>query len=156
MRSSLPTHGFKPSRAESPSRFIGLRERGAIFLCAVLTALVLSVALVAAQDHQHVVPPQAPELSTHERPVIHAVRVEKAPRIDGVWDEQEWANIPAVDTFTQQEPRIGEAATERTEVRVAYDGGHLYLSVHAYDSHPEEIVASEMRRDSDRLLDEDN
>jgi hypothetical protein len=41
-------------------------------------------------------------------------------------------------------------------VRVLYDGKTLHIGVHAFDLQPSSIVATEMRRDSDRLLDEDN
>src|SRR4029077_9614949 len=50
----------------------------------------------------------------------------------------------------------GDKATERTEVRVMYDGKSLLIAVHAFDAQPSAIVAPEMRRDADRLLDEDN
>jgi hypothetical protein len=39
---------------------------------------------------------------------------------------------------------------------VLYDGKTLHIAVHAFDVQPSAIVAPEMRRDSDRLLDEDN
>ena len=108
------------------------------------------------QDHQHE-QQGAPRIDTRtERPVLKAVKIEKAPKIDGVLDEPVWDTVPKMDQFTQQEPRIGEPATERTEVRVAYDNKHLYIAVHAYDSDPSGIIATEMRRDSDRLMDEDN
>jgi hypothetical protein len=94
--------------------------------------------------------------SSRERPEMRATRVAKGPRIDGVLDDQVWASAEPIDHFTQQEPHEGEAATERTEVRAIYDGRQLYFAVHAYDAVPSAIVATEMRRDSDRLLDEDN
>ena len=61
-----------------------------------------------------------------------------------------------IDTFTQQEPVNGQPATERTEVRILYDSGNLYIGVHAFDSDPDHLVATEMRRDSARIMDEDN
>ena len=61
-----------------------------------------------------------------------------------------------VEQFVQQEPEEGDPATERTEVRVLYDARHLYIGVHAFDSDPSGIIATEMRRDSDRILEEDN
>jgi len=39
---------------------------------------------------------------------------------------------------------------------VLYDGRSLLIGVHAFDATPQGIVATERRRDSDRLLDEDN
>ena len=87
---------------------------------------------------------------------LEALRVEESPIIDGRLDEPIWDRAPVIDRFTQQEPHEGEGATERTEVRVVYDAGHLFIGVHAFDRDPDGIVASEMRRDSNRLLDEDN
>ena len=91
-----------------------------------------------------------------ERLSIQAVSAPQPPRIDGVLDEQAWAAAPMIDEFTQQEPRLGSAATERTEVRVLFDSRHIYIGVHAFDSQPSSITATEMRRDSDRLLNEDS
>jgi len=104
-----------------------------------------------AQSHQH-----AAADSHRERYSIPAIRVDQPPKIDGVLDDEVWKKAPLVEEFTQQEPREGAAASERTEVRVLYDGKTLHIGVHAFDVQPSAIVATEMRRDSDRLLDEDN
>jgi len=87
---------------------------------------------------------------------VTAVRIEQGPAIDGATDEAVWQRAAVIREFTQQEPVEGAPATERTEVWVLYDQDNLYLAVHAFDSQPEGIIATEMRRDSDRLLDEDN
>jgi hypothetical protein len=87
---------------------------------------------------------------------VDAVRVEQRPRIDGVLDEALWQDAAVIDQFFQQEPDEGAPATEKTEVRVLYDGSSLFLGVRAFDSNPEGVVATEMRRDGDRILDEDN
>ena len=87
---------------------------------------------------------------------VRAVRVDQGPNIDGVLDDAIWVRAPLVDQFVQQEPDEGAPATERTEVRILYDGGNLYLAVRAFDSDPDGIIATEMRRDSPRILDEDN
>ena len=75
-------------------------------------------------------------------------------KIDGVLDEASWSSAPVADRFIQQEPQEGQEATDRTEVRVIYDAGHLYIGVRAYASLA--VSATEMRRDADRLFDEDN
>ncbi|HEX6164147.1 MAG TPA: DUF5916 domain-containing protein, partial [Vicinamibacterales bacterium] len=72
----------------------------------------------------------------------------------GVLDEAAWSQAQVVDTFVQQEPQEGQPATDRTEVRVLYDQGHLYIGVRAFSSL--DVTATEMRRDADRLFDEDN
>ena len=91
-----------------------------------------------------------------ERPGVRGVRVDRPPRIDGVLDDASWNQALPIDQFTQQEPREGEPATERTEVRVIYDARNIFVGVHAYDAVPSAIMATEMRRDADRLLEEDN
>ena len=83
-------------------------------------------------------------------------RVEQAPRIDGRLDEAVWRAAAVIDEFVQQEPAEGAPATERTAVRLLYDARALYVGVEAFDSQPAGVIATEMRRDSPRLLDEDN
>jgi hypothetical protein len=120
-------------------------------LAALLAILAGSPGLGLAQSHQH-----GAADNHRERYAIPAIRVDQPPKIDGVLDDEVWKKAPLVEEFTQQEPREGAAASERTEVRVLYDGKTLHIGVHAFDAQPSAIVATEMRRDSDRLLDEDN
>jgi len=122
------------------------------FIASVFSVLLLGGVSADAQTHQH---PLAGD-SSRERYSIPAVRVDQSPKIDGLLDDQVWQRAPLLNEFTQQEPREGAPSTERTEVRVIYDGKNLLIGVHAFDQLPGGIVATEMRRDSDRLLDEDN
>src|SRR6185295_11066052 len=101
-------------------------------------------------------PASAQGRPSHDTYSVAAHLTDQAPRIDGILDEKIWETAVMIDAFTQQEPRIGEPATERTEVRVLYDSRHLYIGVHAFDSNPAGIIATEMRRDSERLFDEDS
>jgi hypothetical protein len=132
-------------------------------IAAIVTAcLCLCPVTVAAQtaDHRHEpAPPDktvraANAQSSRERPSVTAIRTSEAPRIDGVLDDAAWQSAMPVDGFVQQEPNEGQPATDRTEVRVLFDRGHLYIGVRAYASTP--VTATEMRRDADRLFDEDN
>ena len=129
--------------------------------CAVLGALFLPCSVPAvAQEHQH---PQVPKtkpaiigepVTPTEKPVARAVRAAQPVKVDGVLDETDWTSAPVVDRFVQQEPQEGQPASDRTEVRILYDEGHLYIGVRAYSSLG--VTATEMRRDADRLFDEDN
>ncbi|HYB93957.1 MAG TPA: DUF5916 domain-containing protein [Vicinamibacterales bacterium] len=126
--------------------------------CCVVAALCLT-GRVSAQDHVHPPSPAdkqtaAPAVVTSDRPTLRAVRTSEAPRIDGALDEAAWATAHVVDRFVQQEPQEGQPATDRTEVRVLYDAGHLYIGVKAFAA--QTVSATEMRRDADRLFDEDN
>jgi hypothetical protein len=67
--------------------------------------------------------------------------------VDGALDDAAWAGARAMGDFRQREPKEGEAATERTEFRVAYDDEALYVAVMAYDSEPDRIVARILQRD---------
>ncbi|MGE3958871.1 MAG: DUF5916 domain-containing protein [Vicinamibacterales bacterium] len=101
-------------------------------------------------------PPAPPSTRNRgEQYRIPALRAPRAPEIDGLLDEEVWRTAPMIDSFTQQEPVNGQPSTERTEVRVLYDAANLYIGVHAFDSEPDHLTATEMRRDSNRLNDED-
>ena len=113
----------------------------------------LAIALCAAL-FTAVVPNPVAAQPSKERPFIQAAKVDDAPRIDGVLDDAAWQTASPVEGFTQQEPNLGQAASERTEVRILYDSRNIYIGVHAFASEP--VVATEMRRDADRLFDEDN
>ena len=91
-----------------------------------------------------------------ERYMVTPTRTEQPPRLDGVLDEVEWERAAVIDEFVQQEPSEGEPATERTVVRIMYDAEALYIGMEAYDSEDGGVIATEMRRDSRQLLDEDN
>ena len=135
--------------------------------CLTSAALFLALGLIhpcqaraqAAGDHVHdpasTTPATTPAPTRgRERPTVQAMRTDNAPRIDGSLDDAAWQTAAPADTFTQQEPQQGQPATDRTEVRILYDKGHLFIGVHAYSSVP--VTATEMRRDADRLFDEDN
>ena len=96
--------------------------------------------------------PQTPS----ERYNIEPTRTAQPPRLDGVLEDAEWANAALIDEFVQQEPSEGDPATERTVVRLMYDEHALYVGVEAYDSIPNAVIATDMRRDSRQLLNEDN
>jgi len=79
---------------------------------------------------------------------VDAFRTPAAPVLDGVLDDPCWQQAAAITNFTQVLPREGEAPSERTEVRFAYDSGHLYMAVRCYDSEPQKIIAKELQRDA--------
>ncbi len=127
--------------------------------CFLITAL-LGATPAFSQEHVHEpasskkTPTAQSAPTAGERPSLRAVRTTDAVEVDGALDEAAWATAPVVDRFTQQEPQQGQPASDRTEVRVIYDAGHLYIGVHAFASLA--VSATEMRRDADRLFDEDN
>jgi hypothetical protein len=85
-------------------------------------ALMLLVGLPLAEARQ-----AAPD--NGGRRSILAVRLldSESTVLDGRLDEPFWSRtVPAAD-FVQIDPANGSPATERTEVRIAFDRGALYL-----------------------------
>ncbi|WP_235062773.1 carbohydrate binding family 9 domain-containing protein [Indibacter alkaliphilus] len=68
--------------------------------------------------------------------------------LDGYSNEDFWSKITPATDFRQQEPVPGNPASEKTEVRIAYDAQNLYISAIFYDSEPDRIKAFQRRRDS--------
>jgi hypothetical protein len=129
-----------------------------VAVCAALTFLPRPAAAQGSQPH-HEPPPVTKSASQvapliGDRPSLVALKTAERLRIDGVLDEASWATAQVIDRFVQQEPQEGQPASDRTEVRVLYDAGHLYIGVRAFASLA--VSATEMRRDADRLFDEDN
>ena len=84
--------------------------------------IVLVAALVAAGGTASAQQPRVEgPLVGGGRPTVAAMRAAQAPAIDGRLDDAIWRNAALIDTFVQEEPVEGAAATEQTEVRVAYD-----------------------------------
>ena len=68
-------------------------------------------------------------------------------RVDAVLDESEWASAEVATDFTQFEPREGERASQRTEVRVLRGASALYVGARLYDTDPGGIRTTLSRRD---------
>ena len=84
-------------------------------------------------------------------PVVNAGRLPDEgtpPTIDGKVDEAVWTAIAPHTTFIQQDPRLGEPATEKTEVRLLFSRTHVYASFICFDQDPSKIIMSQARRDA--------
>ena len=79
--------------------------------------------------------------------VAHAVRIVGKIDLDGALDEGTWNLAPPETVFTQRDPDEGKQATERTEMRIAYDDTAFYVGVQLFDSEPRKIVRRLSRRD---------
>lgn len=79
---------------------------------------------------------------------LQAVRLAETVTVDGRLDESVWKRAPAAEGFSQREPQEGARATERTEVRFAYDDSALYVAARLHDQNPRGIVRRLGRRDA--------
>ncbi len=84
---------------------------------------------------------------TENAPQLRAHRINSNVQIDGLLTESYWQEAPFATGFRQNQPREGEAATEKTEVRVMYDAQNLYVGVMCFDAEPHKIVAQKLQRD---------
>ena len=95
-------------------------------------------------------PPAPPDViarDTSGRATIRAVGLTSPLRIDGRLDEALYVSVPPISDFLQMEPQHGAAATERTEIWLAFDREHVYLSFRCWETQPDRLIANEMRRD---------
>ncbi|NND70012.1 MAG: carbohydrate binding family 9 domain-containing protein [Rhodothermales bacterium] len=84
-----------------------------------------------------------------DSPVVAAIKVSEAPVIDGrVVGDPAWAHVTPATEFWQTTPNQGQAASERTEVRISFDDTYLYVGVILHDSEPDKIIISDSRRDA--------
>ncbi|MBI1873924.1 MAG: carbohydrate binding family 9 domain-containing protein [Acidobacteria bacterium] len=71
------------------------------------------------------------------------------PVLDGdVLADPAWATVMPIGGFWQTTPNEGQAASERTEVRIAFTRDTLYFGIVCYDRDPSAIVVSDSRRDA--------
>jgi Domain of unknown function (DUF5916) len=112
-------------------------------------ALILSCVLPVASFGQ-----MSQQALDSEPPRVSAVRaVQGSPRLDGILDEDIWAQAPLAEGFRQDFPNDGTPASERTEVRVAFDSQALYVAARLFDADPSAISARLGRRDDDNASD---
>lgn len=78
---------------------------------------------------------------------VTAVRVVRAPTLDGRLDDAAWGTAPVVTQLIQSDPNEGSPASEMTEVRVVYDASALYVGARLYDRDPAGIARRLARRD---------
>jgi hypothetical protein len=89
-----------------------------------------------------------PDLGAQPSPkVARAVRVSRAPRIDGRLDDEAWSRIAPITEFVQRQPAEGQAPTEATEVFIAYDAEALYVGARMRRRNPKALARAVTRRD---------
>ena len=77
-----------------------------------------------------------------------AIRAMRAPVVDGRDDDAVWGAAPPITAFREWQPTEGQEPRFRTEARIAYDAGNLYVFIRAYDPHPDSIIRILERRDT--------
>jgi hypothetical protein len=126
----------------------------------VVLAFLLSMATAPVQAQTGLVTggppaPVAPDVISRDadgHATIRAVRVTAPIKIDGQLDEAAYtATLPFSD-FIQSDPQPGEIAIEKSDVWLLFDDQNVYITCRCWETHPERIIANEMRRDTTQLL----
>lgn len=92
---------------------------------------------------------QTKTIDTSIRPKHSSTKIEEAPIVDGeVLNDPLWKAIEPITDMVQIRPNLGNLASEKTEIRIAYDAETFYLSVVCYDSEPDQLVVTDSRRDA--------
>ncbi len=87
------------------------------------------------------------------QPAVTAIRVEQPPVIDGLLDDDAWSSAARLSTFVQTTPVEGAAATEPTDVYLAYDRESLYVGIRARYADTGLMRAN--RADRDQIAEDD-
>ena len=118
----------------------------------VVLAVAVAPAFAQPQDGREPVSPPtvaalAPARSADGRLLAIAVEATTPVKIDGAFDDEVWQRAQPIGHFVQSEPKGGEPATEPTEVRVAFDGGNLYIAATLHDGQPGMGIVNDIKKD---------
>jgi hypothetical protein len=103
--------------------------------------------------------PELPETIARDangHATVRAVALPGPITIDGRLDEPFYTSIQPMSGFVQADPFNGKPAEEETEVWIFFDKSTLYISARCHESHPERLVANELRRDHNNIIQNDN
>ena len=84
------------------------------------------------------------------RKKIKTTRVTKAPKIDGLLDDDAWKNAEVAKDFVVMRPDNGGKVPDsyKTEVKIIYDNDAIYISANMLDPNPSKIPREFTNRDN--------
>ena len=94
------------------------------------------------------------QTAPEETKLARATFTSTAPVIDGRVDDDAWQAAEVITDFVQKDPVAGSPPSQRTEVRILYDGDNLYFGWTLFDDDPEAIVATSLERDAFKMDDD--
>ena len=114
-----------------------------------LLALFLALLVLAPAPARSQVPDRNPALP----PVGASMRIQPTRALgeltEDTWrNPQAWGDAQVATSFVQSEPFEGQPASERTEVRVAFDAEAIHIGAWLFDQDPDGILVGEQRRDA--------
>ena len=165
----MPRQLTQPRRHDRTRRLPWLRPL--IAFGVVLATSVASAPMIAGQQHEALEPtdsasplvppgyagppvPVLPELMSRNETgiTIRAVRVDRPPDLDGALTEAVYEEFHPSTGFIQIEPDNGAPASQQTDVWILFDDTDLYVTFRVWESHPDRMIATEMRHDASASL----
>src|SRR5580765_2265404 len=123
---------IRPANVPFPGEILrrsSFGRRPRLVLCAALCAFAARTA--AAADPR----------------IVTAVETRLPITLDGVLDDEAWISAEPATDFVQAEPHEGQAATERTTVRLLFDRDALYVGVRCDDAMASALIVNDIRKD---------
>ncbi len=103
----------------------------------LLLALIITPTALVAQETLRT--------SLVEQKSLRAVKVNTAPVLDGILDDEVWQQAEKITDFHQNRPGDHTDPSEVTELYVIYTEDALYVASRMYDSEPQSISAPTIR-----------
>jgi hypothetical protein len=104
-------------------------------------------------------PPVLPRTITrgdNGKVTVRAVRIDTPLNVDGMLVEEVYGRITPMSEFVQVEPTEGAPATEKTEIWILFDDDNIYAVARCWETRPDRIIANELRRDNNNIIQNDN
>ncbi|HMI54884.1 MAG TPA: DUF5916 domain-containing protein, partial [Gemmatimonadaceae bacterium] len=126
-----------------------MSARWSVVLCrfALLISALTALPLASAQ--------QTTRSQNDPRPVARAALRQGEITIDGRLDDAAWAGATPITELFQSTPDEGKPPSQRTELRILYDEGAIYIGARMYDSLGAKGVRSVLAR-RDQVMNGDN
>lgn len=122
---------------------------------ALTVSLALAALFVAASTSYSQAQP-AKGVHPTPPPKVTAARLSAPIKVDGNLDEAVWQTPSPATDFRQSQPNEGKPATQKTEIRFAYDDEALYIGARMFDSAGGKGVRTRLlRRDALQEVDSD-
>ena len=88
------------------------------------------------------------QINAQDKKAYTINRTEKAPKIDGILNDEAWKDAQVAINFVQFRPTVGKTMpnNKRTEVKMTYDDTGIYISAYLYDT-PEDMMKQFTQRD---------
>ncbi|MFK7936412.1 MAG: DUF5916 domain-containing protein, partial [Saprospiraceae bacterium] len=79
---------------------------------------------------------------------VPATRIAETIELDGQLNEAIWQTAPIATDFIENQPNPGNPAQFKTDVKVAYDNGALYIAARMYDVAADSVMRELSQRDN--------